>query len=166
MNAIDLLEQQHKETLQMLAKLEDSEPGTERKQTFKQMQSALLAHMVIEEELFYPAVAAEASDGEPIAEGYEEHAGARTALERCARAMGDDELFGVRIGVLNEMIKHHIGEERGEIFPKARKAMGAEELEQLGEEMEMRFERAKKAASPAAKLNRMATTRARQALSP
>jgi iron-sulfur cluster repair protein YtfE (RIC family) len=164
MNAIDLLETQHKETLEMFTQLKNSKPGAARKQTFKKMQGALLAHMLIEEEIFYPSVAMQSSDGEPIAEGYEEHAGAPAAIDRCARAVSEEELFAVRIGVLEEMVKHHIKEERDEIFPRARKGLGQEELERLGEEMEARFYRAQKAPSPAAKLNRMSTVRARQAL--
>ncbi len=163
MNAIDLLEKQHKETLDLFEMLEKSKPGATRKQAFAKLKSSLLAHMVIEEEIFYPAVSAAQSAGEPVAEGYEEHTGARGALERAGKALADEELFGVRIGVLAEMVKHHIKEERGEIFPRARKALGGE-LEELGDEMEAHFEKAVKAASPAAKLNRMSTQRARAAL--
>lgn len=165
MKAIELLEAQHAETLQALNTLEESKPGAERKETFKTMQAGLLAHMVIEEELFYPAVSEKSdSDGEPIAEGYEEHSGARVALDRCARALSEKELFGVRIMVLKEMIKHHIAEERGEIFPRAKKALKDDELESLGEKMEARFEQAKKQANPTAKLDRLATSRAKAAL--
>jgi hypothetical protein len=165
MNAIDLLEQQHEETLQMLEELEESDPGAERKETFKKLQSSLLAHMVIEEELFYPAVAETDDGGEPVAEGYEEHAGARVELERCARAVAEEDLFGIRICVLKEMVKHHIQEERTEILPRARKEKEADELEELGAEMEERFEAAKKAASPAARLDKMTTSRELDALS-
>ncbi len=69
MNAIDLLETQHKETLELFNMLQDSTPGTERKQAYAQLKASLLAHRVIEEEIFYPAVAEAQSDGQPIAEG-------------------------------------------------------------------------------------------------
>lgn len=164
MNAIDLLETQHKETLALLDQLERSTPGTARKQAFTKLKTSLLAHMVIEEELFYPTVGSMQPEGEPIAECYEEHAGARGALDRCARALAEEDLFGVRICVLKEMVKHHIGEERGEIFPRARKAIERKELERLGEEMEARFEKALKGKSPTAKLDRLSTQRERAAL--
>lgn len=166
MNAIDLLEQQHEETLAILKALESSEPGAQRREQFKEMRSALLAHMLIEEELFYPRVAhARADEREVVAEGYEEHTGARGVLERCGRALADKELFCVRIGVLREMVMHHIAEEREQMFPKAREAMAGEDLERLGEEMEARFITAKNGPSPASRLNRLSTLREKQALS-
>lgn len=165
MHAIKLLEKQHDEVMKVMTQLEESEPGRERAAAFKLLQSSLVAHMVIEEELFYPAVAQQQKAGEPIAEGYEEHAGARGALQRCERALKEEELFQVRIGVLKEMIKHHVGEERNEIFPRAKKIMAPEDFESLGTEMEERFNQALKG-TPAnvSKLNRMATTRAISAL--
>ncbi len=164
MHPIELLEKQHEETLAALKELEESEAGSKRKKNFDTLQRMLLAHMTIEEELFYPAVAAAQSEGEPIAEGYEEHVGARAALERCARGLAEDELFQVRIGVLTEMIKHHVKEERNEIFPRAKKALASEDLSALGEAMEERFEKAKRGKGLAGELNRKATNRAKRSL--
>lgn len=164
MDAINLLEQQHEETMQMLNELKESSPGRARNETFKKLQKSLLAHMVIEEEEFYPAVVSRSSEGEPVAEGYEEHAGARVALQRCARALKQEELFQVRIGVLKEMISHHVTEERESILPKAREVMSAEEREELGMKLEMRFQKAMRA-NPSAELNRKATSRELRALS-
>lgn len=166
MNAIDLLEKQHEEVLTLLTQLEKSKAGARRKESFKELQKSLLAHMVIEEDIFYPAVTEQADEGEPVAEGYEEHAGARSALQRCARAISADELFQVRIGVLKEQIEHHLKEERSEIFGKARETMEAEELEALGVQMEQRFEEAQAGRSPSARLDRMCTAREREALRP
>lgn len=164
MNAIDLLEQQHEETMQMLTELKASSPGRQRNETFKRLQRSLLAHMVIEEELFYPTVVSRSADGEPVAEGYEEHSAARVAIMRCARALKQGELFQVRVGVLKEMISHHVKEERESILPKAREAMAAEELEALGLELEARFQKASRSPAPAAELNRKSTARELRAL--
>jgi hemerythrin-like domain-containing protein len=166
MNAVDLLEKQHKEALGLMTELEKSEPGAKRKQSFKKLRAALTGHMVIEEELFYPSViAASSKDGEPIAEGYEEHVVARVALARCARSLNHERLFQVRVGVLNELIKHHIKEERSSILPMARKAMSKEELEDLGKVMERRFDSTHGATELQADLDRKATSRTQRALS-
>lgn len=164
MNAIDLLEQQHEETMEMLSELEESTPGSERNATFKKLKQSLLAHMVIEEEIFYPLVVNRTSDGEPIAEGYEEHSGARVAITRCARALKQEELFQVRIGVLKEMIKHHVEEERESILPKARETVDAAELEAIGQQMEARFQKATRSSTAASDLNSKSTARELAAL--
>ena len=166
MNAVDLLEEQHEEALALMKKLEESEPGAERKNAFRKLQAALTGHMVIEEELFYPRVVeASEKDGEPIAEGYEEHVVARAALARCASCLGSERLFQVRVGVLRELIQHHVKEERGSILPMARKALSKDQLVQLGEAMKQRFERAKGSTTVRADLDRKATVRAQRALS-
>jgi hemerythrin-like domain-containing protein len=166
MNAVDLLERQHKQALALMKKLEESEPGTERKRTFRQLQAALTGHMAIEEEVFYPAVIASSTkDGEPIAEGYEEHVVARVALERCMRSLNHERLFQVRVGVLKELVSHHIKEERSSILPMARKALSKEELNDLGTLMETRFEAVEAGSEVRADLDRKATGRAQRALS-
>lgn len=164
MDAIELLEAQHEEVMEMFSELKESEPGRERNETFKKLSRALLAHMVIEEELFYPAVASRSSDGEPVAEGYEEHSGARVSLTRCARALKEDDLFKVRIGVLKEMISHHVREERELILPAAKKAMSSAEREELGMQMEAQFEKASRGGGAGTDLNRKTTAREKRAL--
>jgi len=166
MNAVDLLESQHKEALALMKKLEDSEPGTVRKQTFRKLQAALIAHMAIEEEVFYPAIiSASTRDGEPIAEGYEEHVVARVALERCMRGLNQERLFQVRVGVLKELVTHHIKEERSSILPMARKAMSKAELNELGSLMKARYDAVETGSEQRADLDRKATGRAQRALS-
>jgi hemerythrin-like domain-containing protein len=166
MNAIELLEEQHEETLSLLEKLEKSDPGAERKRDFRKLQSSLLAHMAIEEEIFYPAVvAATDADGEPLAEGYEEHSGARVSLVRCARSVAQEKLFQVRIGVLKELIKHHVKEERSSILPRARKAMSRDQLDELATKMKARFQAVLGRPSVGSELDRKSTSRAQRALS-
>ena len=135
MDAIELLEAQHEEVMEMFEVLKESSPGRERNETFKKLQRSLLAHMVIEEEMLYPLVASRSEEGEPVAEGYEEHSGARVSMTRCARALKEDDLFKVRIGVLKELISHHVKEERETILPNTRKVMDDAEREELGVRM-------------------------------
>jgi hemerythrin-like domain-containing protein len=166
MNAIELLEEQHEETLSLLEKLEKSSPGGGRKRDFRKLQTSLLAHMAVEEEIFYPAVVAAADeDGEPLAEGYEEHSNARVALARCARSVAQERLFQVRIGVLKELIKHHVKEERSSILPRARKALSRDELAELGTEMKARFQTVLGRPRVGSELDRRSTARAQRALS-
>jgi hypothetical protein len=48
------------------------------------------------------------------------------------------EAFGGRAKVLKDLILHHAEEEEEELFPRARKLLGKERLEELGGEMEAR----------------------------
>jgi hemerythrin-like domain-containing protein len=48
----------------------------------------------------------------------------------------DKEEWTAKFTVLKENIEHHVEEEEGEMFPKARKVLGEEEAEALGTRME------------------------------
>jgi len=49
--------------------------------------------------------------------------------------------------VLKENIEHHVEEEEGELFKKARKALSEEEIETLGEQLQNAKEQNKSAAA-------------------
>src|SRR4029079_13105309 len=87
MNAIDLLKQQHKKTK---AALERASEGKLDAKEAKKVADELVAHMVIEEHVFYPRVRQLMKS--LVGESYEEHTVARFALARCLMARGEAEV--------------------------------------------------------------------------
>jgi hemerythrin-like domain-containing protein len=61
-------------------------------------------------------------------------------VDELARLAPDDETWGAKFTVMKENLEHHIEEEEGEMFPKARQVMDDDELEELGRLMEARRE--------------------------
>ena len=61
-------------------------------------------------------------DSDLMDEALVEHAGAKDLIAQLEQASPDDELYDAKVTVLGEQIKHHVKEEEGEIFPKAKKA--------------------------------------------
>ena len=53
----------------------------------------------------------------------------------------EDEQFDARMSVLKEQVEHHVEEEEKELFPKVRKSLSEEELEELGDRMQKMFEK-------------------------
>jgi hypothetical protein len=104
----------------------------------KKVADELVAHMVIEEHIFYPRIRELMKD--VIEESFEEHAVARFELARLMTARGEDKK--ARATVLKELIEHHVKEEEEEMFPKVKKEVSKEELESLGARMESVFTRA------------------------
>ena len=135
MNAIDLLKQQHTKTKKALEKVHKSGATAAE---LKQIGDELVAHMVIEEHIFYPRVKELMQD--MIEESFEEHAVARFELARLLQAGA--EAKKTRALVLKELLEHHIEEEEEEMFPKVKKHIDAEELKALGAKMEAAFEKA------------------------
>jgi CO dehydrogenase/acetyl-CoA synthase beta subunit len=65
----------------------------------------------------------EAIDDEDLMdEALVEHAGAKELIAQLEEMDADDDLFDAKVTVLGEQIDHHVGEEEGDMFPKARKA--------------------------------------------
>jgi iron-sulfur cluster repair protein YtfE (RIC family) len=135
MNAIDLLIKQHEETKDALEKAQEGELEAAE---LKLMADELVAHMVIEEHVFYPRI--RELDKDLVKESFEEHAVARFELARALIAEGEEQ--EVRLGVLKELIEHHIEEEEKELFPKVRRGIPEAELTKLGEKMELMFDKA------------------------
>ena len=139
-DAVAVLKADHRKVEELFAQLEKtSERGASRRtKLVAQIESELKVHMRIEEDIFYPAfreAVTKKDDRELYFEALEEHHGADMILKELKALDPSDETFGAKAKFLKEMIEHHVEEEEGQMFPKARKAMGAEMLRDLGDEM-------------------------------
>ncbi len=137
MKATELLKEQHHEVKAIFKQLEHGNGDTAA--LVRKLANNLAAHMVIEQELFYPAVLKVKED--LVLEGYEEHAVARFALKRLVKSNKADHTFKAKVTTLKELIEHHVKEEEEDLFPKAEKALLQEGSEALCELMKERFDR-------------------------
>ncbi len=135
MKATELLEAQHRKVEQLFKRIESGR--SDKKATVRELADALGAHMMIEEEIFYPAVKKVKED--LVMESYEEHDVARYALRNLLGTSVSDERFDARVTALKELIEHHVKEEEEDLFPKVRKAMADETQSALGKEMKDAF---------------------------
>ena len=88
--------------------------------------------------MFYPAFrdAAERSDDRKLYyEAVEEHHVVDLVLPEIKGTGTDTEQFAAKAKVLKDVVEHHAEEEETEMFPRARKLMGRDELERLGAEL-------------------------------
>jgi hypothetical protein len=140
MDAITLLKADHDKVKGILAELE---PTTERAvktrtELFAKLKSELTVHEIIEEEIFYPTLKQHPKAKEIVLEGYEEHGVVDTLMGELESLSVEDETWGAKASVMIENIEHHIEEEEGDMFIKARQVFDRDELEQLGKAMEAR----------------------------
>jgi len=148
MNAIDLLEDDHKKMKKMLKELDvTTARGVKtREELLAKMRSELLVHEKIEEEIFYPALESYKKAKDIVLEGYEEHHAVDVLLDELDSVPFDDETWAPKFAVIKENIEHHIQEEEEDMFPKARKLLGEEALEELGAQMDSLRDQMKSAA--------------------
>ena len=138
MNAITMLTDDHRAVKKLLRELESTtERGIKtREELFTRIKADLTVHEIIEEEIFYPALKEHPKAKDIVLEAYEEHNVVDTLMGELSSLPFDDERWGAKAKVMQENIEHHIEEEEGEMFTKARQVFDRDELEQLGKAMQ------------------------------
>jgi hemerythrin superfamily protein len=143
MDAITILREDHDNVRKLFTQFERAGDNAlqEKRQLVDQIIEELTVHAFIEEELFYPTVQGLPGNGtgeepeELVKEAFEEHAQVKTLLAELESMSPDDEYFDAKVTVVIDDVRHHAGEEEEEMFPKVRKAMGRNELQDLGQRM-------------------------------
>ena len=122
-DACTLLDSDHRKVKKLFNQYEElagSRSTEDRRELAMEICMELTVHAQLEEEIFYPALRAEFKEGELLDEAEVEHATAKALIAQIQEAGEVDEKFDALVKVLGEYIDHHVKEERGEIFPKAR----------------------------------------------
>jgi hemerythrin superfamily protein len=124
-DAIELLTQDHENVKAMFEQYEGlgDRAHAAKKKLATQICLELTKHATAEEEIFYPAVREAGGDTEDLVdEATVEHAAAKDLIAQILSMEPTDELYDAKVKVLSEQIEHHVEEEEGEMFPKAKKA--------------------------------------------
>ena len=144
-DACDLLDADHRAVKKMFKEYEELTNSRARNTAQKKMELArqicqeLTVHAQIEEEIFYPALRGAMKDTDLLDEAEVEHQSAKDLIAQIEEAGEADDKFDAKVTVLGEYIDHHVKEERGEIFPKARSARKLD-LVAMRDELEARKE--------------------------
>ena len=146
MDAISLLKADHDKMKKLLNELETTtERGVKtRTELFATIKGELMVHETIEEEIFYPALKGHPKAKDIVLEGYEEHHVVDLLMGELEDLDVSDESWGAKALVMKENVEHHMEEEEGDMFKKARQVFDRAELEDLGERMERRKRAAQK----------------------
>jgi len=134
MNAIDVLEKQHRLVEKLFREFEAAEGDDEKKAIFDEIADNLAVHCAIEERIFYPAVRARQTQ-EQLEEAFDEHLDAKKLI---LDALQDPDApgFDGKVAALEGAIEHHVEEEEEELFSSVRKLMTENALEALGQMLE------------------------------
>jgi hemerythrin-like domain-containing protein len=133
MDPFELLKHDH-ETVSKLFKRIEAASGRVKLIRFRKLKTELQLHTHIEEKIFYPALKNPEESRDITLEAYEEHKVVKDLLSQLDGAKLSDQ-WDAKFTVLKENVEHHVDEEEGELFSKARKVLSSEKLETLGDEM-------------------------------
>ncbi len=137
-DAIKLLEDDHKIVRKLLAQLDKATTVSRRKELLKKIEKEIKIHTKIEEKIFYPAFSEAAKtkqDNKMFFEAHEEHHLADLVLAAAKKTKVESDQFAAKAKVLKDLIEHHAEEEETEMFPRAKKLLSKDELLALGERL-------------------------------
>ena len=142
-NAITMLKSDHATLKRLLRELNGTTDRAvkERERLVSQIEQEVKMHAQVEEEVFYPAFLAktENTDAEDMFyEAAEEHHVVDMVLPALKAANPKSHEFEAKAKVLKDLLEHHIKEEEGEMFVKARAIFSDEQLRELGDLMQAR----------------------------
>ncbi|NLE23636.1 MAG: hemerythrin domain-containing protein [Actinobacteria bacterium] len=108
----------------------------DRSGAWDKLSRELTAHARAEEHVFYEPL--KEGDGalEAALLGYEEHHAADLFIKELSRNKPDSEQWMAKLQVLKELVLHHVVEEEGEIFQKAREVIDEERARMMVSEFQ------------------------------
>lgn len=137
MDALKLLKQDHDKVKKAFKKFEKMDhESNAAQQLAAQTIADIKLHAALEEEIVYPALREAIDDDDLMNEAVVEHKSAKLLIQDLESMQPGDPMFAASFTVLGEYIDHHVKEEEGEMFKKARKAKV--DLAALGEQIAAR----------------------------
>jgi hemerythrin superfamily protein len=133
MDAIQLLKDDHKKVEKIFSEMERKE---NRQKLFPELDRELSIHAEIEEKVFYPAAKEAERTRDLVLESIEEHKQIKLVLADLEQTDMTTDEWGAALKVLEEDVMHHVGEEENDLFPKVKKILSTDQLEDLGTRME------------------------------
>ena len=141
MNVLELLRRDHS-TVKSLFEMFDQINASDyegKAELLAQIRRELQLHSRAEEQVFYPALKAVDTGGQPLAfHAAKAHQNIDELLTQISRLKPSNKIFDEKLEALQDSVDFHIEEEEGEIFQFAAENCSEQELEQLGNEIEER----------------------------
>ncbi len=139
-DAIALLKADHKKVKGLFEEYkklcESDAPDAEKADVAGEICMELTIHAQAEEDVFYPALREAGVEEDLMDEADVEHAGAKDLIAQISAMQPDEPHYDAKVTVLGEYIDHHVKEEEGEMFPKAKSA--DVDMDALGAALEAR----------------------------
>ena len=142
--ALEMLKEDHDKVKKAFKEFEklDREDSATVQELVQTVCEELKVHTALEEEIFYPAVRAQANREleELLNEAKVEHGSVDALVEKLTTVKMDDDMYKANFTVVVEYVKHHVQEEEKEMFPKVRKLKGLD-LADLATQLRARQEK-------------------------
>jgi len=134
MKSTTLLERQHR-NLQQLCEALECGSASVRESLLPQLAGDLVAHIAVEEQLFYPTISRALRDESVLRESRSRQAQAKRSLERMLKTSVDAEEFKRAVEELRAVVELHAEEEEERLFPRVEHALEGTATRELAHAM-------------------------------
>jgi hemerythrin superfamily protein len=133
----DIYERLKKDHDEVKGMFEQLTAGTgDQAKVFKKLQGELTSHARAEEKVLYQPLSENKDARDAALEGYEEHHAADLFIEELSASEPDEDQWKAKITVLQELVLHHVVDEEGEVFQKAREVIDEKRARAMVKEFE------------------------------
>lgn len=137
MTLFEVLIEDHRKVAKLL---EESNETTERALKTRQellgkIKKELDLHTTIEEKFLYPLLKDFEETKDLTLESYQEHHVVKMLISELEKTPPESETWGAKLTVLKENVEHHVKEEEGSLFPKAKKVLTKDQIDRIGNVM-------------------------------
>jgi len=135
MDLYKLLHEDHLKVKSLLKELEDTTEKAEktRFRLIKEVEMELTVHSEAEEKFLYPRLQGISETKDLAFEAIEEHKVVKSLLTELVSEPKGTAEWSAKLTVLKENVEHHIEEEEGPLFSKAKRALSREDAETIGD---------------------------------
>lgn len=130
------LKKDHKKVAALMESLLASDKKSERKKIFEEICHELLLHAKTEQATFYKALENPKATHERIEEAEHEHKEIEKYIKKLSSIEFNSEEWIEQFGEFKHSVSHHVEEEEGMIFEKAKKILSEKRAHELASEMD------------------------------
>ncbi|RKS77458.1 hemerythrin-like domain-containing protein [Motilibacter peucedani] len=135
-DVIDILTEDHREFLTLVAGIKVAQDGEEKRDLTDTLIAELVRHAVAEEMYVYPAMKKHLPDGaEAVEHDTKEHKELEATMKKLEGDDSGSTEFLEHLGELEEILRDHVDDEESDQFPKLRANIPAAELVEMGEKV-------------------------------
>ncbi|HZT65746.1 MAG TPA: hemerythrin domain-containing protein [Acidimicrobiales bacterium] len=133
MDAITLLENDHKTVNQLFGRFQRSSKPETLSSLAREIVHELSVHAAVEEQFVYPMIRLRAEQGGELADhSIDEHATVKRLLADLEKLDATQAGFERKMGQVIDAVRHHVKEEESEILPTLRRSVKRDQLQRLG----------------------------------
>jgi hemerythrin-like domain-containing protein len=131
-DALELLEEQHRACDDLFREIEAADDPDEKESLLEDLADRLALHAALEERYLYAAM----NEGDQrVWQARRDHQEARALLADVLQLSAEDDQFAGALLALREHVERHVAQEEEDLFPRARRMLGAQMLQAMANAM-------------------------------